>query len=190
MTVNVHPDIETLNQALLDFIDVFRWRNVAILYKGTEGELLSFQLQRYSAPIATTILCHCEICLSFSWNLFTMYVSWSGYYGLFSQTKPDYLPWPSLSLSCCPCLGLPGIKSVLNADFLQHRSSEDRIDTVFWEMKDINQTLKELRYNQPYKHIIVELRTHEIRAFLGAARGMGLLTSYHHYMFTSLVSTL
>lgn len=68
MTVNVHPDIETLNQALLDFIDVFRWRNVAILYKGTEGELLSFQLQRYSAPIATTILCHCEICLSFSWN--------------------------------------------------------------------------------------------------------------------------
>ena len=37
MTVNVHPDMVTLNQALLDFIDVFRWRNVAILYKGTEG---------------------------------------------------------------------------------------------------------------------------------------------------------
>ena len=37
MTVNIHPDMVTLNQALLDFIDVFRWRNVAILYKGTEG---------------------------------------------------------------------------------------------------------------------------------------------------------
>ena len=37
MTVNIHPDMITLNQALLDFIDVFRWRNVAILYKGTEG---------------------------------------------------------------------------------------------------------------------------------------------------------
>lgn len=37
MTVNVHPDMVTLNQALLDFIDVFRWRNVAVLYSGTEG---------------------------------------------------------------------------------------------------------------------------------------------------------
>ena len=41
MTVNIHPDMVTLNQALLDFIDVFRWRYVAILYKGTEGRFTS-----------------------------------------------------------------------------------------------------------------------------------------------------
>ena len=83
--------------------------------------------------------------------------------------------------------GLSRLKSVLNADFLQHRNREDKIDIIFWELRDIEQTLKELRYNQPYKHVIVDIHTHKIKEFLQAAAAMGLLTTYHHYMFTSLV---
>lgn len=93
-----------------------------------------------------------------------------------------------LGISSYAISGLPRIKSVLNADFLQHRTREDKIDIIFWELRDIEQTLKELRYNQPYKHVIVDIHSHEIRSFLQSATAMGLLTTYHHYMFTSLVS--
>ena len=46
------------------------------------------------------------------------------------------------------------------------------------------------RYNIPYKHIIVDIETEQITHFLDVASRMGILTSYHHYMFTSLVSRL
>ena len=41
------------------------------------------------------------------------------------------------------------MKSVLNAGFDQMRSSKTKVDVIFWEMKDIERTLKELRYNTP-----------------------------------------
>ena len=42
------------------------------------------------------------------------------------------------------------MKSVLNAGFDQMRSSKTKVDVIFWEMKDIERTLKELRYNTTY----------------------------------------
>lgn len=56
--------------------------------------------------------------------------------------------------------------------------------------KDIEKTLKELRYNVPYKNVIVDIPTEDIPHFLEVALHMSILTSYHHYMFTSLVSLL
>lgn len=55
-------------------------------------------------------------------------------------------------------------------------------------MSDIEKTLKELRYNIPYRHILVDMETAQIPTFLDIACRMNILTSYHHYMFTSLVS--
>lgn len=80
------------------------------------------------------------------------------------------------------------VKSVLNAGFDQMRKSKTKLDVIFWEMTDIEKTLKELRYNIPYKHVIVDIETEKITHFLDVASRMGILTSYHHYMFTSLVS--
>ena len=51
------------------------------------------------------------------------------------------------------------MKSVLNAGFDQMRSSKTKVDVIFWEMKDIERTLKELRYNTPcFSSVCVPIR--------------------------------
>lgn len=76
---------------------------------------------------------------------------------------------------------------MLNSGFTQVGSRQQKLDVLLWEMVDIERTLKELRYNVPYRHIIVDIETEQIPHFLDIALRMGILTSYHHYMFTSLV---
>ena len=78
------------------------------------------------------------------------------------------------------------MKSVLNAGFLQF-SFHEKIDLIFWPMDNTEKTLKDLRYSIPYRQIIVDIETEEIVDFLKSAYDMHMLTSYHHYMFTSLV---
>ena len=81
------------------------------------------------------------------------------------------------------------VKSVLNAGFLQF-SFHEKIDLLFWPMENCERTLKDLRYTIPYRQIIVDIETEGIADFLKAAESMGMLTAYHHYMFTSLVHML
>lgn len=38
MMVNLHPDIETIGHALVDFVKEFNWRSVVILYSGNQGQ--------------------------------------------------------------------------------------------------------------------------------------------------------
>jgi len=80
--------------------------------------------------------------------------------------------------------------AVLNSGYHQLTTGEKKIDAVFWEINGIEKTLKELRYNVQYKRIIVDIQTDQITYFLDVAARMGILTSYHHYMFTSLVHRL
>lgn len=82
------------------------------------------------------------------------------------------------------------MKSVLNSGFTQLNSDTDKLEVILWEMTDIEATLKELRFNIPYRQIIVDIETDQIPRFLDVASRMGILTSYHHYMFTSLVSII
>ena len=77
---------------------------------------------------------------------------------------------------------------MLNAGFYQLKREKEKLDIIFWEMTSVEKTLKELRYNVQYKHVIVDVETHEVAYFLDVAARMGILTPYHHYMFTSLVS--
>lgn len=77
---------------------------------------------------------------------------------------------------------------MLNAGFQQLKADKEKADIIFWEINDIAKTLKELRYNVQYKHIIVDIQTDQISHFLDVAARMSILSSYHHYMFTSLVS--
>lgn len=39
MKVNVHPDLDVLSDALLDFVIAFEWKRVVILYQGNTGKL-------------------------------------------------------------------------------------------------------------------------------------------------------
>ncbi|XP_067947116.1 glutamate receptor ionotropic, kainate 2-like [Watersipora subatra] len=81
--------------------------------------------------------------------------------------------------------GLDRIKSVLNAGFLQFGLHE-KIEIIFWPMADMQRALKDLRYGHSYQHILVDIKTEDIADFLKAAHKIGMLTSYQHYMFTSL----
>jgi len=54
-------------------------------------------------------------------------------------------------------------------------------------MESIEKTLKDLRHSVIYKHIIVDIETELIEKFLRIAFEMKMMSSYHHYMFTSLV---
>lgn len=80
------------------------------------------------------------------------------------------------------------MKSVLNSAFYRLKTEKEKLDIVYWEITDLERTLKDLRYNVQYKHIIVDIQTDQIAHFLDVAARMAILTSYHHYMFTSLVS--
>ena len=49
MKINIHPDVNILGEALLDFVKSFGWKSVVILYQGNEGtalELISYLYNR------------------------------------------------------------------------------------------------------------------------------------------------
>ncbi|XP_067946370.1 glutamate receptor ionotropic, kainate 2-like [Watersipora subatra] len=108
---------------------------------------------------------------------------------MLSQALLDFVrefSWKKILVLYQGSEGLVRIKAVINSGFYELQRKREKIDVLYWEINDIEKTLKELRTNVNYKHIIVDIQTDQIAYFLDVAARMGILTSYHHYMFTSL----
>lgn len=44
MKISIHPEVDTLSQALFDFIQEFQWKKILVLYQGNEGNLYVIQI--------------------------------------------------------------------------------------------------------------------------------------------------